>query len=426
MTEKSRVVAVQILKSCIEDGKELALVMNNNPRYAKLQNNDKNFAMLLVNECFRHIGQLDVVINKFLSKPDRIPTDVRYVLRVAAAEHFFTDSPVYAVVNNAVNAVISFKKQKLKGLTNAVVRKITNLDKEEVNKIDVKHNFPKWLVESWTKQYGKDKARIIMENSLKRYPLYVNVKSDAEKWEKELGAKCVFPNLLKCPEGMSVPKASGFDDGEWWVQGFESSLPARLLGDIKGKKVLDCCAAPGGKTAQLAVAGANVIAVERNYRRIKKLQENLIRLNLNVQVKEADAIKYNEEADFDAILIDAPCSATGTIRKNPDALYSKNHQQVQELVKTQRAILENISKLVKVGGHIVYATCSLQKQEGENQVNDFLKSHADFEPSPIKSDELSGLDSLINKDGMVRIIPSDINEEISSDGFFIARMKRVK
>lgn len=430
MTEISRVVATQILKNCINDGKGLAFAINSNSRYAKLKQNDKNFAMLLVNECLRHMGQLDIVINKFLANPKRIPIDIMYVLRVAATEHFFAESPDYAVVNNAVNATQFMKKTKLKGLVNAVVRKICKID--NLNDVDISNNFPKWLVESWTKQYGKDKTKTIMECSLKRYPLYVNVKSNLDKWEKELGAiavyskdKSEFGSLLKCSDGMSVPSATGFSEGEWWVQGFESSLPARLLGDVKDKRVLDCCAAPGGKTAQLANAGANVIAIDKNAKRLKTLTYNMDRLGFDIKIEEADATKYEAES-FDAILIDAPCSATGTIRKNPDALYFKKPQHVKELSILQKDILNNISKHLKVRGTLVYSTCSLQKEEGEEQIKNFLDNNKNFELMPISPEEVEGLSSLINKEGMVRIIPSDISDSISSDGFFIARLKRIK
>ncbi|MCT4575122.1 MAG: 16S rRNA (cytosine(967)-C(5))-methyltransferase RsmB [Alphaproteobacteria bacterium] len=430
MTEVSRVVAAQILKNCINDKKSLIHAINSNSKYAKLKQNDKNFAMLLVNECLRHMGQLDVVINKFLANPKRVPIDIMYVLRVAAAEHFFAESPDYAVVNNAVNATQFMKKTKLKGLVNAVVRKICKID--NLNNIDVSQNFPKWLVESWTKQYGIEKTKSIMEYSLKRYPLYINVKSNPDKWEKELEAEVVyskasskFGSLLKCRDSMNVPNASGFSEGEWWVQGFESSLPARLLGDIKSKRVLDCCAAPGGKTAQLANARADVIAIDKNNKRLKILSENMERLNFDVKIEEADATKY-EVGDFDAILIDAPCSATGTIRKNPDALYFKKPQQIKDLVILQKDILNNNSKLLKVGGTMVYSTCSLQKEEGEEQIKNFLDSNKNFELLPVKPEEVEGLSSIINKEGMIRIIPSDINEHISSDGFFIARLKRIK
>jgi 16S rRNA (cytosine967-C5)-methyltransferase len=426
MTEISRVTAAQILKECVDNDKDLAVAMNNNPRYGKLKNNDKNFCMLLVNECFRHMGQLDVIIDKFLSHPDRIPADVRYMLRVSSAEWFFTDSPVYAVVNNAVNGVSALKQNKLKGLTNAVVRKICKMDKEEINNIPVDKNFPTWLREVWAKQYGQEKTQEIMENSLKRYPLYINVKSDPEKWEKELNAKQVMPNLLRCESNINVVAAPGFLQGEWWVQGFESSLPARLLGDIEGKKVLDCCAAPGGKTAQLVNAGANVIAIDKSHFRIRKLEENAKRLKMDVVIKADDAMTYSEEKDFDAILIDAPCSATGTIRKNPDILYNKNQQQIQELKKIQKGILENMSRLVKVGGIILYATCSLQKEEGENQVNDFLKENSNFKISKIRGKDFFGFTQLINRDGMVRILPQDIDENISTDGFFMAKIERIK
>jgi 16S rRNA (cytosine967-C5)-methyltransferase len=425
MTELSRVTAAQILRSCIEDDKDLSRAVGTNQNYKKLKSNDKNFCMLLVNECFRHIGQIDMIVDKFLSHPDKIPLDVRFVLRVASAEWFFTNSPVYAVVNNAVNSVSSMRQDKLKGLTNAVVRKICKMGKEEINNVNIKYNFPQWLVEIWTKQYGEEKTQGIMENSLKRYPLYINVKSDPEKWEKELNAKQVMPNLLRCEENINVVTAPGFLQGEWWVQGFESSLPVRLLGDIKGKKVLDCCAAPGGKTAQLVNAGANVIAIDKSHFRIRKLEENVKRLKMDVVVKADDAITYNEEKDFDAILIDAPCSATGTIRKNPDVLYNKNQQQIGELKKIQKGILDNMSKLVKVGGIIVYATCSLQQEEGESQVNTFLRENENFKISKVRGKDFFGFTQLINRDGMVRILPQDIDENISSDGFFMAKLERM-
>jgi len=426
MTERSRIASVQILQECIERKKELSLVQNNNSLYQKLSRPDQKFSSLIVNQCLRHKGQIDSILNEYLSNPKRIPLEVFYVLRVAAGEWFFTDSPSYAVVNNAVNATKYLKKFKLSGLVNAIIRKISSLEKDHINSIDPTINFPSWLKEFWIKDYGRKTASIMMENALNEYPLYINVKNTDKNWEEILEAKYVTPNLLRCFAKNSITTLEGFADGEWWVQGFESSLPALLIGDIKNKRVLDCCAAPGGKTAQLINAGAEVVAIDKNVSRIKTLEENLERLKFKATIKEVDAITYKDPELFDAILIDAPCSATGTIRKNPDALYLKKPSQIKELAKTQKNILENISKLLKVNGTLIYSTCSLQKEEGEKQIESFLKENKNYKLDAIKSEEIFGFYSLINKDGMVRIIPEELNESIETDGFFIARMKRIK
>ena len=220
---------------------------------------------------------------------------------------------------------------------------------------------------------------------------------------------------------------SGFDEGGWWVQDAAAAIPARLLGDLTGLDAIDLCAAPGGKTAQLAAAGARVIAVDRSDKRLIRLSENMQRLGLDAQVTTvaADATEWRPEAPVDAVLLDAPCSATGTIRRHPDVARLKSEEDVEKLGRIQSRLLYRAVDMLKPGGTLVYCTCSLQVEEGENQITNLLYRRPEMQVVPVTADEVGGLAALVTAEGYVRCTPGHLAEIGGMDGFFAARLRRV-
>ena len=243
-----------------------------------------------------------------------------------------------------------------------------------------------------------------------------------------LGAKLegtVLPTgTIRRASGGQVSELPGYDEGAWWVQDAAAALPAKLFGDIAGKTVYDLCAAPGGKTAQLAATGAKVTSLDRSERRLRRLTANLERLNLWADTLTADAATWKPEELADAVLLDAPCSATGAIRRHPDIMRLKSQEDVTKLAGAQRRLLAHAVDLVKPGGTLIYCTCSLQPEEGEQRIDHLLASGAPMERSPVTPDELGGLSELINERGEVRTLPGQLAELGGIDGFFIARLVR--
>jgi len=341
--------------------------------------------------------------------------------------------PDYAAVNSSVALAKQCNLQNHTGLVNAVLAGIAREHDAALDEAyaDARFVLPLWLWRSWAAQYGEDKARL-MAASLVQEPkldltLKPNVALDLDVMEAQL-----LPNgsVRRAASGADVPNLEGFADGTWWVQDASASMPARLLGDIAGKLVVDVCAAPGGKTAQLAVAGANVIALDVAAARMARLRENLKRLQLEslVQVVCEDALDWQPESPVDAILLDAPCSATGTLRRHPEGLWQKKEEDVARLALLQRDLLRACAGWLRVDGVMLYATCSLEHAEGEKQIADLLAERSDLVLSPITQREATALGipkSWISKQGMLRILPHYWQEYGYVDGFFAARLKKI-
>ena len=259
-------------------------------------------------------------------------------------------------------------------------------------------------------------------------PLDLTVKSDAADWAKKLGGIVLPTGSVRLKVKGRIEELEGFDSGEWWVQDAAASLPARLLGDVRGKKIADLCAAPGGKTAQLVHAGAAVTAVDISEKRLKRLEDNLKRLNLTANLAAADVLNWAPKERFDAILLDAPCSATGTIRRNPDIPYLKSASDVSELAALQRKMLLAALELLKPSGVLVYCTCSLQPEEGPQQMAWLMNERNDIELNPISPEEIGDRPEWLDDDGALRTLPHYLNlsdPDLSGlDGFYAARIKR--
>lgn len=389
---------------------------------------DEALARAIAIVTFRRLGTLGRALNERLN---RQPKDERllHLLSTGAAQILFLDVPDHAAVDSTVQlAQNDAKLGHAGGFINAVLRRVARerdmilagQDSEQDSWLDT----PTWLEERWVAQYGEDLARKIAESHRSMASVDLTVKSDAPSWAERLGGVLLSNGSIRLVERTAIRDLPGFEEGAWWVQDAAASLPARLLNPKAGERIADLCAAPGGKTAQLAAAGANVLAVDRSPKRLKRLEENLARLQLTVETRAIDAEKLDAEP-FDAILLDAPCSATGTIRRHPDVAWTKSEEDIRKLAGLQTRLLDKAAGLLKPGGRMVYCTCSLEADEGERQAEAFLARHPEFARQPIGADEIGGFSECITPAGDVRTLPCHLvspeHERSGLDGFFIAR-----
>lgn len=392
-----------------------------------LSSRDRSLARAMASTCLRHLGIIDALIDKILDRPlPKKADNIRNIIRVGITQILFLNIPSHAAVHDTVELIP--ENSKFKGLVNALLRRTDRQGPKLLDKMNQpRRNTPNWLWDSWSAFYGEETAKKIAEAHLFEAPLDITVKNDAKVWAEKLSATVLPTGSLRRAAGGSITDFEGFDEGQWWVQDMSAALPAKLFGDVKGKHILDICAAPGGKTAQLAANGAKVIAVDRSKARLQRLEENMTRLNLEVTVLTADATKYKPEQPADGILLDAPCSSTGTIRRHPDVALLKNEEDVTKLVDLQSRLLDATIGQLKSGGILIYSTCSLQPEEGELQIRDFLARHPEMKRSPIKSEEVSGLTEILNTDGDIRCFPYHLQNEEDEipggmDGFFACRL----
>jgi 16S rRNA (cytosine967-C5)-methyltransferase len=285
-------------------------------------------------------------------------------------------------------------------------------------------NTPDWLWDSWVGAYGEDLTRAIAAAHLADPPLDITLMpgEDAAGWAEKLDAIILATGSLRRNSGGRVEDLPGYGDGKWWVQDAAAVLPVQLLGEVAGMSVVDLCAAPGGKTAQLAAAGAKVVAVDRSVTRLKRLRENMKRLGLTADVIEADGKRWQPKTPVDVVLLDAPCSTTGTIRRHPDVAWLKSPDDVASLQAVQAAMLDNAPAMLKPGGTLIYCVCSLQPGEGEDQIDRFLVDHAAFTRQPVTDAEVVA--EFITPTGDVRTLPCHLQRDGGVDGFFIARLTK--
>jgi 16S rRNA (cytosine967-C5)-methyltransferase len=389
-----------------------------------LEPRDAGFARAIASETLRRFGQLDALIRNFVPKapPPHKAGPTLEILLAGACELLFLDVAPHAAVDAANRlAAADNKAVHFKSLINAVLRRVSREGKEALAKQDAeKLNTPDWLWQSWCDAYGEDVARAIAAAHLQQPPTDFVLKDDALP---PAGATLLFGNVWRMRETGRVDLLEGFGEGAWWVQDFAASLPARLLGDVHGQRVIDFCAAPGGKTMQLAGMGANVTAVEREPARMARLRENLARAKLDAELIEAD-MRDAEIAPAPFVLLDAPCSATGTIRRHPELPWIKSASDTNLTAQAAGELLDVAAEKVSSGGTLVFAVCSLEPQEGPEQVEDFLARHDGFARKAIAPEEVFGLAQLIDSHGDLRTLPCHLSEQGGMDGFYAARLVR--
>jgi len=393
---------------------------------AALAPRDRAFARLIAATVLRRLGQIDAVIHRFVTKPPRGKGGrVRGVLRIGLAQLLFLETPAHAAVSTTVSLARGVGLAGPSGLVNAVMRRAVAEGPALLAGQDAAAlNTPEWLWQSWCGAYGTDTAAAIAAAHLAEPPLDLTVKQDPEGWAATLNGTALPTGSVRLGAAGDVTALPGFADGAWWVQDAAAALPVRLLGDITGRRVVDLCAAPGGKTAQLVLAGADVTAVDRSRSRLERLRQNLDRLGMAAEIVAEDAAQWRPPEPVDAVLLDAPCSATGTIRRHPDIAHLKNQDDVDRLAGVQARLLAAAADMLAPGGRLVYATCSLQAEEGPRGLAAFLAANPQMRPDPVQADELQDLAQTIGADGSIRTLPSTWTERGGMDGFFIARLRR--
>lgn len=396
---------------------------------ARIAPRDRAFARAIAATVMRRLGTIDHLIDAMLDKelPKRAgPT--RDILRAGAAELLFLRVPAHAAV--AMNVEMADRNataKHYKALVNAVLRRLTREGDAMLAALDTERlDTPDWLWESWTAAYGEETTRRIIRAHYENPPLDLSLKDEkaSGEWMDALGAALLPTGTLRLEEAGRVEELPGFADGAWWVQDAAAALPVKLLGPVAGRDVLDLCAAPGGKTAALAAAGANVTALDRSKPRLERLNQNLARLGLSARTVAADAASWSPGRQWELILLDAPCSATGTIRRHPDVPHLKSPADRDKLAVLQARLLDNTAGLLAPGGTLVYCTCSLEPEEGERQIEAFLARHPDFARKPIAPADVGGIGEIITGEGDLRSLPCHLGIEGGMDGFFAARLTR--
>ena len=422
----ARAAALDLLQGVIRRKQALDQQMTGGA-FAALDPRGRAFAHNLVATTLRRLGQIDALISACLEKP--LPANARTaqdILRLGAAQLLFTGTADHAAVDTAVDLARARGQGRLAKLVNAVLRRLQREGAAALAGQDAARlNTPDWLWQAWEAAYGADICRAIAESHLTPAPLDITVKDDAAGWAERLGGTALSDHSLRLTDAAPVPELPGFAEGAWWVQDRAAALPVRLLGDVAGLSVLDLCAAPGGKTAQLAAGGARVTALDRSEKRLETLARNLDRLELQVETVAADALSWDAPTRFDAILLDAPCSATGTIRRHPDLPHLKRPEDTAKLADLQDRLLARAADWVRPGGVLIFATCSLQPEEGPERVRAFLNRQADFKTEPATPGESGVTPDMLSPEGWLRTLPSMAVEIGGMDGFFAAALRRI-
>ena len=394
-----------------------------------LESRDSGLVRAIAMTTFRHLGTISHAIDQRVARgSNSLPRPVQAILATAVAQMLFMEAADHAAVDLAV-AQTKLQPQGLRfaGVVNAVLRKIgREADAIKATMASLGADMPAWLKQAWIAQYGQEDASRIAAALGDELALDITVKADPEIWAERLGAVILSSGSLRLSERTPVHELPGYDEGAWWVQDAASAVPAKLLGVMPGMRVLDMCAAPGGKTAQLAAMGADVTALDRSAQRLKVLRANLERLGLEAKVVTADGTSFEHEP-FDAVLLDAPCTATGTIRRHPDAAWTKGPEDETKLVALQARLLDRAIDLTRPGGRLIYCTCSLQAAEGEDQIAAILARRGDIRREPI-SDTDVGVPGSTSTFGDFRALPHQLHGETARltgwGGFFAARFVR--
>jgi 16S rRNA (cytosine967-C5)-methyltransferase len=423
----ARSVAIDLIGAVLRRKRPLDDAIEDNPDIAALATRDRAFARLLVATVLRRLGQIDALIARCLNTP--LPPRAAVVhdmLRLGIAQLLFLRTPAHAAVATTVDLAEARGFLSHKGLVNAVLRRLSTEGAGLVLTQDAARlNTPDWLWQSWSRAYGEETCRAIATAHLKEAPLDLTVRGDKQGWANLLDAKILPTGTLRRVSGGAITALPGYAEGAWWVQDAAAAIPAQLFGDIAGQRVIDLCAAPGGKTAQLAAAGAVVTAVDRSQRRLDRLVSNLHRLDFSVEAITADAAVWQSRNQVAGVLLDAPCTATGAIRRHPDVPHLKTPNDVARLAVVQERLLQAAGRMVAPGGTLIYCTCSLEVEEGRHQIAKFLGADAGFQRRPIHAAEVGGLAEFLTPEGDLRTLPSHFAELEGIDGFYAARLVRV-
>jgi len=418
----ARAVASDLIAAVTRRGQPLDEAIAQDANFGRLSPRDRAFAREISATVFRRLGQIEVAISALVEKP--LPAKAAGaldLLRIGIAQLLFLETPAHAAVSETVELAAG-PLEPWRSLVNAVLRRVAD-DPDALREAipAIPTNTPTWLFERWSVTYGDALATKIAEAHLATPPLDISVREDRAGWARKLEAK-ILPNGTLRRESAPVETLPGFAEGGWWIQDAAAAMPALLLGDMRGKTVVDLCAAPGGKTAQLASSGARVIAVDRSKERMIRLAKNMQRLGMTVGTVIADATNWNPPGKAHGVLLDAPCSATGTIRRHPDLPWLKRSSDLASLIEIQDAMLRNSVRMLRPGGILVYSVCSLEPEEGPARVEQLLSAGTGLRRLPIDADEIGGIEDAITQEGDMRTLPCHWHKLGGLDGFYAARL----
>jgi 16S rRNA (cytosine967-C5)-methyltransferase len=415
----ARAAAIDLVASALDHRGGLEEAMDRAP-FSGLELRDRGLARMIAMTLLRRLGEIDRLLQAKLKKEP--PHAVIMLLRIGVAQALYLDVPAFAAVDTTVRLAETDRATRpFKGLINAVLRGI--LRGPAPGAPDPEHLLPDWLFARWRAAFGEAPARQIAATIIAEPATDVTPRDPADAELAELlDAEALPGGSLRMRQRGDVTAWPGYAEGRWWVQDAAAAVPARLLKLAKGQSALDLCAAPGGKALQMAAAGASVTALDRSGPRLKRLRQALERTGLAAEVVIADAAAWRDPRVFDAVLLDAPCSATGTFRRNPDVLWGARASDIAKLAGVQARLLDSAAERVAPGGRLVYCVCSLEPEEGEAQIDGFLKRRPDFRLEPIAPGEGGAPDASATKAGWLRILPHQRAGGL--DGFFAARLIR--
>lgn len=429
----ARVVAAALYGAVLDRHQPLNQLLDpatGDDAYRTLPPRDRRLVHAIVATALRRYGEIGAVIDRLIERPlPRRTGDLRRILEIAVAQLLFMELADHGVVSVALAQLdADHNGRHFKGLANAVLRRIARERGTICAGLDAARlNTPDWLWQRWSGRYGEASTRAIAEAHLVEPSLDLSVKDDPATWAQRLGGIVLPTGSVRLAPSGAIEDMPGYSEGAWWVQDAAAALPARLLGPLGGMRVADLCAAPGGKTATLAHAGATVTALDSSIARLKRLQANLGRLGLEAETVSAELLHWTPGKNYDCVLLDAPCSATGTIRRHPDIARLKRPQDIDALAALQARMIDRAVALLRPGGVLVYCTCSLEAEEGERQFEYAVARHG-LTPLPIAAAEIGGLAEAITQQGTVRTLPCHLPDAeprlAGLDGFFIGRCRK--
>ncbi|MFZ1814915.1 MAG: transcription antitermination factor NusB [Rhizobiaceae bacterium] len=427
----SRLAAAKLVEQVFEHSASLDSLTGSKglPEFLMLDLADQQLARAIATTALRQHALIRSALGELLDRPlPRKAIFLSAILDIAAAQILFMNAPQSAAVNLAVSlASNDHRTKRFSALVNALLRRMC-AERDRLLEIEPAppSAFSPWLAGKIARDHGREKLAAI-SRAIRETPLIdITARPGAVLAFDDVDCLTLPNGSVRIRDNRPIAELPGFADGNWWVQDFAASLPARLLGDVKNLKVADLCAAPGGKTAQLLSMGADVTAVDSSQRRLVRLRANMERLRFESHVVMADILEWGEAEAFDAVLLDAPCTATGTMRRHPEIAFNVEQTGLDSLVQLQRRMIEAAAGMVRTGGVLVYANCSILKDEGENLLATIRKEPGNLRPDPIRADELPlGLGHLVNGQGALRTLPCDVPIAMpgwgTMDGFFACR-----
>lgn len=418
---EARLVAGVLLNAALEKRTGLDEALSQSPA-KDLAGPDRAFARAVAMAALRRLGEIDQILDRRLQKAPPVP--VRTILRVALAQTLVLGTPAFAAVSTAVKlAERDAKTRPYKNLVNAVLR---GVDRDGPGLTTAEANLPDWLAARWKATYGE--ANLIgLALATREEPatdLSAKPGVDLDVLAQDVEGEVLPGGTVRTGKRGDVAGWPGFEAGDWWVQDAAAAIPARLLDVSAGQTVLDMCAAPGGKTLQLAATGAATVALDRSEARLKRLRQNFQRMKLEAEIVAVPAEDWEDERQFDAVLLDAPCTATGTYRRNPEVLRATRPADVAKLADVQHRLLDAAADRVKPGGRLVYCVCSLEREEGETQVIAFLRRNKAFRTVAAVPARVGAPDEALTAEGWLRVLPSQWADRGGVDGFFVACLER--